>query len=96
MAQVTPADATSSVHLTLPGTAALDPFRLERRLARIRERADAVEGLEARFVYYLDCDREPTETERERLAIVLNDGAAPAAFDHDGFEVAPRAGTISP
>ena len=58
MAQDSPAGGPAPVHLTLAGTDALDPFRRERRLQRIREHTSGVTALDARYVYFLDCDGE--------------------------------------
>ncbi|MEO1595480.1 MAG: phosphoribosylformylglycinamidine synthase [Pseudomonadota bacterium] len=96
MAQDPPAGGPAPAHLTLAGTHALDPFRLERRLQRIRDHAPGVAALDARFVYYLDCDGSLDDEAWRRLRVVLNDDVAPNPIDDAGFEVAPRAGTISP
>ena len=42
--------------LTLPGAAALSPFRLQRLLARLGGEAAGIRGVNARFVHFADVD----------------------------------------
>ncbi len=77
------------------GGPALSTFRLEKRLALLRERAAWVSGLAARWVYIALLDGEPPATARERLRAILG-----APFEPHGAQpmllVTPRPGTVSP
>ena len=77
------------------GGPALSAFRLEKRLALLRERAAWVSGLAARWVYLVLLDGEPRATARERLRAILG-----APFEPHGgpptLLVTPRPGTVSP
>ena len=77
------------------GGPALSAFRLEKRLALLRERAGWVSGLAARWAYLALLDGEPPATARERLRAILGAPLEP----HSGpptLLVTPRPGTVSP
>jgi phosphoribosylformylglycinamidine synthase len=81
--------------LFLPGVPALSDFRLERLLGLLRESEPSVEGLEARFVYFVDLERALTAAEQVILEALLETSGdeSPATPD---FLVVPRLGTVSP
>ncbi len=84
--------------LRFPGSPALSPFRLAKRLAAIRERAPRVTDGNAQFVHFVELEGPPEPTERELLARLLRYG--PGAMERVETQptllVAPRPGTISP
>jgi len=93
--------ARRSAMLTLQGGPALSAFRLERLLARLRERAPGLASARARFVYFVDhlAGAGTLErTARERLATLLEAEpiAEPAREGGTALLVAPRPGTVSP
>src|SRR5579863_6882351 len=93
--------------LTLTGSQALSPFRIERLLTRLRSRESAVAGIGAHFLHFAQCRRELHAVERVRLEHLLDDrgarspGAAGAQTPRGIASlweplVLPRPGTISP
>jgi phosphoribosylformylglycinamidine synthase len=63
--------------LTLPGAAALSPFRVEKLLASLpRELAQAI-ALEARFVHFVAVSAALTEAERQTLEKLLTTARSP-------------------
>ncbi|WP_018954564.1 phosphoribosylformylglycinamidine synthase [Thioalkalivibrio sulfidiphilus] len=81
--------------LFLPGAPALSDFRLERLLGQLRETEPTIQGLDARFVYFVDLDRALTTAEQAILEALLETaGTAPA--ETADFLVVPRLGTVSP
>ena len=86
--------------LLIPGNRALSEFRLERVIAKIRERVSSgITGLDACFMHVVDVAEPLTEAETSVLTQVLTYGGS-AASDVDlgtnGCLVVPRPGTISP
>jgi phosphoribosylformylglycinamidine synthase len=81
--------------LFLPGAPALSDFRLERLLGLLRETEPSVEGLEARFVYFVDLERALTATEQTVLESLLETAGGEGTGTWD-FLVVPRLGTVSP
>ena len=77
------------------GGLALSAFRLEKRLALLRERAAWVSGLAARWVYLALLDGEPPATARERLQAILGAPFEPPSGPPT-LLVTPRPGTVSP
>lgn len=80
------------------GGPALSPFRLEKRLAAIREVVSSVTGLYAEFVYFALVDSPLEAEERQRLQTLLSYGGPQADPKPEGqcLLVVPRPGTISP
>lgn len=79
----------------ITGLPAASKFRLQKRLRLLG--ADAVSGLEANFVYFVEMTATLTPLESKRLSELLNDGNVPEppAAGHRVW-VFPRVGTISP
>ena len=89
--------------LTLPGSQALSPFRIERLLARLKACEPGVLGVSAQYLHFAQCQRELDAQQLARLRQLLDDGgavAAPRAAGNPAGEwqqlVVPRPGTISP
>jgi phosphoribosylformylglycinamidine synthase len=84
--------------LILPGAPALSDFRLAKLLASIRERVDAVTGLDSRYLHFVDVERPLTPEESGVLGSLLRYGPARAAHEPRGTPqlVLPRLGTVSP
>ncbi|AMN47526.1 phosphoribosylformylglycinamidine synthase [Steroidobacter denitrificans] len=86
--------------LILPGAPALAEFRTTRLLAALQKRCASVRRLHARFVHFVQVQREPTPQERSVLAALLGHGipggGEPAAIGEAPILVIPRPGTISP
>ncbi len=83
--------------LRFRGSPALSPFRLEKRLAILRQSVSAVTGLRAEFVHFVD--GVLTIHERELLDRLLQYGPATTEHHASGvplFLVVPRPGTLSP
>jgi len=84
--------------LILTGAAALSDFRLAKRLASIRALVPVASGIDARFVHFVDVERELTGEESTVLASLLRYGPRDRAGESTGHElyVVPRFGTVSP
>ena len=84
--------------LTLPGAAALSPFRLQRLYARLGGEAAGIRGIGTRFVHFADVDGTLDAAARQLLERLLEYGPKRAAVDERGtlFLVVPRPGTLSP
>jgi phosphoribosylformylglycinamidine synthase len=84
--------------LTLPGSPALSPFRLEKLLAALRARDPDVTGLSARWLHLVDLEHELAARERGILEKLLIYGPKLGAGDEGGalILVVPRPGTVSP
>ena len=83
----------------LPGSPALSEFRLARLLERLRAIDDRVAAVTASFDHYIWADPALTADESQRLAALLDDGAAqpaPASAQGQAVHVLPRLGTVSP
>ena len=84
--------------LVLPGSPALSPARLAKRLERIRAACPGVTAASARFVHFVDAAAELSSDERGVLSALLTYGPREAAPEVDGRRlwVVPRLGTVSP
>ncbi|HWB29934.1 MAG TPA: phosphoribosylformylglycinamidine synthase [Vicinamibacterales bacterium] len=86
--------------LTLPGAAALSPFRLERLLATLRTSASGVQvrSIGARYIHFVDLERPLDAAGRAVLDRLLEYGPRRAAVSERGdlLLVVPRRGTQSP
>src|SRR5690606_40877807 len=84
--------------LTLLGSAALSPFRLEQRVASLATAVARVSGLTANWLHLVDVVRMPSAEGLESLLRLLGGGAAldPAADPSRELLVGPRTGTQSP
>ena len=87
--------------LEIRGSSALSAFRSERLLGDIRETVDAVEGLRAQYVHFVDVSRTLSSAEEGVLRDLLTYGShesEPPAVADAAFmlTVIPRIGTISP
>ncbi len=82
----------------IPGPPAFSPARLEKRLARLRQRHPGLTDATADFVHVLDVERALTETELATLTQLLTYGPRlqKRAIDGRTFVVVPRLGTRSP
>ncbi|MGE0082453.1 MAG: phosphoribosylformylglycinamidine synthase [Thiohalomonadaceae bacterium] len=84
--------------LILRGSPALSPFRLDKKLAQVRERAPAVEHLYAEYVHFADLERSLSAEETAVLERLLSYGPTIQVENPRGqlLLVTPRPGTISP
>jgi len=84
--------------LVLRGSPALSPFRLEKRLAQLRERVPSVSHLYAEYVHFADLATPLTESELTILDKLLSYGPHISGEEPAGrlLLVVPRLGTISP
>jgi phosphoribosylformylglycinamidine synthase len=89
---------TDTGMLTLPGAAALSPFRLQRLLGILRAIIPGIHALNARFVHFADVEDVLDAHERDVLDRLLTYGPRRAAVEERGhlFLVVPRPGTVSP
>src|SRR4051812_39542632 len=85
--------------LQLSGAPALSAFRIAKRLESLKAHEPGIAGLTARFVHFVDVERDLTPSERKVLEQLLTYGPSIEAKGLDAGElllVVPRAGTISP
>nr|VFJ57546.1 MAG: phosphoribosylformylglycinamidine synthase [Candidatus Kentron sp. FW]VFJ60438.1 MAG: phosphoribosylformylglycinamidine synthase [Candidatus Kentron sp. FW] len=90
--------------LSISGSPALSSFRRQKLLGEIRGRVPRVSSLHARFVHFIELNRQPlTDEESERLASILDYGAhddeSNASLGSDSGQsvlIVPRTGTVSP
>ncbi len=83
--------------LILPGAPAGSAFRRARLLARLQRIDPGVQGLQARYLYFIDMRSPPDATQRAQLLRLLSlDGTAPFSETAGALLVVPRPGTISP
>jgi phosphoribosylformylglycinamidine synthase len=84
--------------LTLRGSPALSPFRLQKLLTDLTSAGLPVRALNAEFVHVVDVTADLTAAERGVLEQLLTYGPRRAAANVTGLVqvVAPRPGTISP
>jgi phosphoribosylformylglycinamidine synthase len=87
--------------LTLPGPAALTPFRLAKLEARLRAADGRVMALTASYRHLVETDRELSAEEAARLARLLDYPtppvpALPPGPARDELLIVPRFGTVSP
>src|SRR5205085_227171 len=82
----------------IPGPPAFSPARLDKRLARLRQRHPGLTAATADFVHVLDVERALTETELATLTQLLTYGPRLEKKVITGrtFVVVPRLGTRSP
>ncbi len=84
--------------LSLPGSPALSPFRLDKLLNALRIREPSVAAISARWMHLADLDRPLTTDERRVLGKLLTYGPRMQAGADEGelILVIPRPGTVSP
>jgi phosphoribosylformylglycinamidine synthase len=84
--------------LTIPGTSALSPFRIEKLLGRLQTLNASVSAVSARFVHFVQLDGELLAAERAMLERLLDYGNHQHAVESigDSIWVVPRLGTITP
>ncbi|MGE3956055.1 MAG: phosphoribosylformylglycinamidine synthase [Vicinamibacterales bacterium] len=84
--------------LILPGPPALSPFRLQRLHDRLGGDAGGIHGIGARFIHFVDVERELTAAEHALISRLLEYGPRRAPADERGalLLVVPRPGTVSP
>ncbi|HKJ75586.1 MAG TPA: phosphoribosylformylglycinamidine synthase, partial [Gammaproteobacteria bacterium] len=84
--------------LTLRGSPALSPFRLEKRLDQVRDRVPEAAYLYAEFVHFVDTERRLDDAELDVLERLLEYGPTASRDEPRGRLVlaVPRLGTISP
>ena len=84
--------------LKILGTSSLSDYRLNQLLANLKELDTSIHTVSARFVHFIDSDKELTEQEAEMLNRLLSYGYANPETELQGetFLVVPRPGTISP
>ncbi len=82
----------------MPGQSALSGFRIDRLLTALRAIDDQVEGLDARFVYFLEAEGALSDDDWRRLRALLLSGDPAREFETGSALIytAPRPGTISP
>ena len=85
------------MHL-LRGSPALSSFRIEKVLTSAQAIDNAIVGLQAEFVHFLDSENKLDARESEQLESLLRYGSSPADNEPEGqlLLVIPRPGTISP
>jgi phosphoribosylformylglycinamidine synthase len=84
--------------LIINGAPAVSESRLAKLLATLRDRVTHVTGLDARYLHFVDVEREPTASERGVLESLLRYGPAAPDARPEGqtLLVVPRFGTVSP
>ena len=84
--------------LSLPGSPALSPFRLDKLLGALRAREPTIASVAARWMHLADLARELTADERRVLGRLLTYGPRLKAGEDEGelILVVPRPGTVSP
>jgi phosphoribosylformylglycinamidine synthase len=84
--------------LSLRGSAALSPFRLDKILAALKSTAPRITHLYAEFWHFAWADVELTSSQQDTLQKILTYGPQMASETPSGelFLVIPRPGTISP
>jgi phosphoribosylformylglycinamidine synthase len=84
--------------LSLPGSPALSPFRLDKLLSALRARDSDVTGVAARWVHLVDALRALADGERQVLDRLLTYGPRFEPGDQHGalILIVPRPGTVSP
>ena len=82
--------------LILTGAAALSDFRLAKRLASIRALVPDASAIDARFVHFVDIERELNHDESAVLESLLRYGPRNRGGELDGHEinVVGRDGTV--
>lgn len=84
--------------LSLRGTIALSPFRIEKLLQRLRADIPCLEDIQSEFWHFVWSETPQTEAELAVLTRILSYGKADEANSGQGqlLLVIPRPGTISP
>jgi phosphoribosylformylglycinamidine synthase len=84
--------------LRVLGAPALSQFRLDKLLSMLQLLDARVSAVASRYIHFVDCRDEPTESERELLARLLAYGPRPPLHPERGLPllVTPRTGTVSP
>ncbi|WP_395344523.1 phosphoribosylformylglycinamidine synthase [Ningiella sp. W23] len=84
--------------LTLFGSHALSSFKQEKLLAQCKSQGLQLNGIEARYVHFVDTQSELTPPELETLKKLLTYGPKDVSVDEMQYDfvVVPRPGTISP
>ncbi len=84
--------------LKILGTSAFSEHRLKQLLNRLQLADSTISAVSARFVHYVDADKELAAEETEKLERLLTYGYANPEHNFQGqtFLVVPRPGTISP
>ncbi len=84
--------------LSLPGSPALSPFRLDKLLSALRARDSAVAAVSARWLHLVNLQRALTADERRILERLLTYGPHLQSGEEKGelILVVPRPGTVSP
>jgi phosphoribosylformylglycinamidine synthase len=84
------------MRFSLPGAAALSPFRLERLLGPLREAEPRVLGLDARWIHFVDGTGTPDDEAPGLLRRLLGDADPDPQDGGHCVTVTPRLGTVSP
>jgi phosphoribosylformylglycinamidine synthase len=89
---------SSPAFLTLPGSAALSQFRLDKLYATLKTSTPSVNHIYAQFVHFAFSEKPLSETQQNTLKQILTYGpqASLEAASGELFLVIPRIGTISP
>ena len=87
-----------SLILSLPGSVALSPFRIEKIRIQAAEFGLTIGTVSTRYWHFLELDSELAEWELDQVARILDDGVPADTAHHDEISllVTPRPGTISP
>ncbi len=87
-----------SLILSLPGSVALSPFRIDKIRTQAASAGLALGSIATRYWHFLELDAALSDADQRKLTQILDDGAA--IPDSDGNEISllvtPRPGTISP
>ncbi len=97
----------SPAFLSLPGSAALSAFRLEKLLASLKKSAPNIAHIDAKFIHFVFSETALSGAQQNTLKQILTYGAAKDALQANNhvasadskrelFLVIPRIGTISP
>jgi len=92
-------DDSETELLCLAGTPALSAFRRDRLVETLRERLPGLAGLGARFLHFVELERELDAGEHAVLDRLLHYGShheEPVALSGTPVLVVPRPGTVSP
>ena len=90
--------------LKIPGTSALSDYRLNQLLTQFKTIEPEINAVNARFVHFIDADKELNQQQTQMLTQLLSSGSAnpglekqaPSKQTDQTFLVVPRPGTISP
>ncbi len=92
------AQSSSPSFLTLKGSSALSPFRLDKLYATLNQTAPSIQHIYAQFVHFVFSENDLESSQKNTLAQILTYGPKTQAESPSGelFLVIPRIGTISP